>query len=350
MHQSKLPTFVSTFSSTTASASPPKLPSCAKLRVSQQSDANALAEVIFTSSRTTSDPSSNSVVAAVVQGQSFGCELTALTECSQLESWQIDGATVERGYIGQVYWAAVGPLLWLGLTLACDEQADITRVTESVYRQLLAVVAESDARHLLRCWNYVPRINSGMEQGDGDNEIYKRFCTGRLQAFEQAGLKGADFPAASAVGHNRPSLTVHILASSAPGQHLGNAKQVDAFAYPRQYGISSPSFARATLWAWEQQSLLFVSGTASIIGHKSYHQGDLDRQLATTVDNIQTLLSQSDKTAAGVQFVRVYLRFAEDREAAAKAVTSAYPNAEVVYLLADICRAELLVEIECVCA
>ena len=242
-----------------------------------------------------------------------------------------------------------GGFLWLGVSLACDTDADICAVTDSAYEQLLAVMAQSDAPYMLRCWNYVPHINTGMELGDSDNEIYKRFCTGRLQAFSRAGLQGEDFPAASAVGHGQPSLTVHILACRTPGKHFGNAKQVDAFAYPRQYGVSSPSFARATAWANGAQSLLFVSGTASIVGHESRCQGDLSGQLAITLDNIQTLLEQAQKKADQVSLMRVYLRHKNDLETTAKTVASRYPNAQVIYLLADICRAELLVEIECIC-
>ncbi|WP_345418612.1 hypothetical protein [Halioxenophilus aromaticivorans] len=342
MRQSKSP-----LSASSAANTPPNTVAATSfLSVSQSNSARAMATVVFGINAF----DQSALIAAAAQQQAFGCELPLLAGDCQVENWHVGDQPVERGQIGAVHWACGGGFLFVGLTLDCGSADDITALAKLAYEQLLALVAESASPHLLRCWNYVPNINGGMEKGNADHEVYKRFCTGRLRAFEQAGLQSADFPAASAVGHSGDSLTIHLLASQTPGCHLANTKQVDAFSYPRQYGISSPSFARATLWQQGDDTVLLVSGTASIVGHESLHIGDLGAQVQVTFENISHLLNQANKRCQQVRFVRVYLRHEEHLAEAKALVEREYQQAEVVYLLADICRSELLVEIECFCA
>lgn len=281
--------------------------------------------------------------------QAFYCELSPLSDSVLGESWQCLNEPVQRGVSGAVNWSVQGGFLFVGLSRPWTQDTDMTVLTKNIYLDLLAVVRSFGDFNVVRCWNYVPNINGGVELGNADDEVYKRFCTGRLQAFDQLDVGSESYPSASAVGHHGSSLTVHILANRMPVAHLGNDQQVEAFNYPRQYGKSSPSFARATQLQTNQQELLFISGTASIIGHASQCQGDLVGQLSVTLDNIRHLLVKAGKTDASVSFVRVYLRRAEDLAVAQEFLDRGLPTAARVILLADICRAELLVEIECVC-
>ena len=95
-------------------------------------------------------------------------------------------------------------------------------------------------------------------------------------------------------------------------------------------------------------SLLFIAGTASIVGHRSRHGGDLAGQLAVTLDNIDRLLTASlgPEASHGLDGVRVYLRDPQHLAAAREAVEGRMPLARAAYLHGDICRAELEVEIE----
>jgi len=283
------------------------------------------------------------------QPSSFYCELAPIAMPRIAEQWLVGQSEVSSGSRGGIQWAASNHFLFLGITLDCPAEADVTALTAQGYAQLLAWVAASDAPHLVRCWNYVPHINAGTDAGESDNEIYKRFCTGRLLAFEQAGLAAMQFPSASAVGHSRPSLTIQVLSSRFKGRHFGNHKQVDAFCYPREYGKSSPSFARATLLTQGMREMLFISGTASIIGHASQHEGDLSAQLRVTCDNITQLLKQTGKTPQAINCLRVYLRYSQDYATAKSVLAQVFPSADTVFVQADICRRELLVEIECFC-
>jgi chorismate lyase/3-hydroxybenzoate synthase len=216
------------------------------------------------------------------------------------------------------------------------------------------VFAATRGRHLYRIWNYVPRIN--VEEHGLEN--YRRFCRGRSHAFERhfgAGFK-KHLPAGSAVGSASGPLALCFLAGESPPDHFENPRQVPAFEYPPQYGPRPPSFARATAVTTEGGRQVIISGTAAICGHATVAAGDLDRQLACTLENLSLI-----GTAAGagdafsptrdwVRRFKVYVRHAADlAPIAAKLKASLLrPNDAVQYLQADLCRAELLVEIEAI--
>src|SRR4029077_5387998 len=133
--------------------------------------------------------------------------------------------------------------------------------------------------HLLRVWNYFPHIN---DDADGV-ERYVRFNAGRHDAFAAKGRATAtDAPAACALGSRGTDLVIYFLAAKRAGQQIENPRQVSAFRYPPQYGPRSPPFAGAMLARPTGKPLLFVSGTASIVGHETLHHGDAAAQAAET--------------------------------------------------------------------
>src|SRR5204862_4731485 len=118
---------------------------------------------------------------------------------------------------------------------------------------------------------------------EDDTEHYKRFSTGRHDALIAAGFAKSDFPAACAVGMRGGNLAIHFLASRERGRNVENPRQVSAYDYPRQYGVRSPSFARATVAA---DGSVFISGTASVVGHETLRIGDVGAQCEETIANL----------------------------------------------------------------
>jgi len=101
---------------------------------------------------------------------------------------------------------------------------------------------------------------------------------------------------------------------------------------------------------------LFVSGTASIVGHESVHLGDVQAQLAETLTNLRTVIAEAGRRTTARFSLEdtepvVYVRHPADAPglraqlAAALGESSRFMR-QAVFLEADICRAELLVEIE----
>jgi chorismate lyase/3-hydroxybenzoate synthase len=112
-------------------------------------------------------------------------------------------------------------------------------------------------------------------------------------------------------------------------------------------------FSRATLLRQRDRVLLFISGTASIVGHRSIHVGDTAAQTRETLANIAALLEEANRVESAARFslqslaCKAYVRRPEDLPAIrAQLETALEPRPRVIYLQADICRQDLMVEIE----
>src|SRR6185437_3381010 len=130
-----------------------------------------------------------------------------------------------------------------------------------------------------------------------------------------------------------------------------NPRQVSAYSYPPIYGPRSPSFSRASIHMLNEAETLFVSGTASIVGHKTRHEGDLDGQVAVTIENLRAVIGAAERSASGPLgdhwAFKVYLHDSGYRDTVDRAIEAAFgPGTQRLYLRGDMCRAELLVEIE----
>lgn len=217
-----------------------------------------------------------------------------------------------------------------------------------IYRDLFQITS---GWNLARIWNYVPYIND--ERRGLEN--YKSFCQGRSLAFEE--FYGQDFevklPAGTGVGIEDDVYVIYFIATKAPVLHVENPEQVSAFYYPPQYGPRSPSFARGTLSSIDGKQIGYISGTASIKGHKTIHQGDIVQQFYTTIDNIKLVAQQMvyanefpDPKRYDYEFT-VYLRCKQDLPIVRERVDQYLPDsAHVIYLDSNICRADLDLEIE----
>lgn len=225
--------------------------------------------------------------------------------------------------------------------------------TATAYRAIFDCLRMRGFPHLWRMWNYLPEIN---RETDG-TERYRQFNAARQRAFIEAGRQVAiRVPAACALGLAPASpLVVYFLAGAQAATPIENPRQVAAYEYPGEYGAASPTFARAMLRRGTRGATLLVSGTSSIVGHRTVHAGDVVAQTRETVANIRSLLAEATRQAAGVEFAveqltyKVYLRHERDLGAcAAELRRTLGPQVPIVFLRADVCRADLLVEIEAV--
>lgn len=265
---------------------------------------------------------------------------------------------VSEGQSGAVRWRQSGP--WLFGTLQLDEaehaSLDLTALSQTAYGQVFSCLDQNPEWHLLRVWNYLPRINA--TDSAGGLERYRQFNTGRQQAFAQHGrdiLAGS--PAACAIGTATGPLRVYFLAGRCPALPVENPRQVPAYHYPPEFGPRSPTFSRACLVSLEEnQCMLLISGTASIVGHHSLHRGDVHSQTLETLRNLQAVIDAahlqcSAHFALSNLTCTAYVRHAKDAgtvmAAMQEALGASSPAMQsMVMLEADICRAELLVEIE----
>ena len=244
----------------------------------------------------------------------------------------------ERGLTNGIAWSHDGEVLF-GTVSA--ERGDIEAMTRDVYARSIAFARDAGYPYILRMWNHVGGINVV----DGGRERYHLFCAGRHDAFAEAGYHlSTDLPSASAVGMQGRGLMTYFLAARAPGEQIENPRQVAAYHYPPKYGPKSPSFSRATVFG----ETVFVSGTSSVVGHASVHVGDVEAQLDETLRNIDAVLARgiAGGSLANVVAAKTYVRRREDHPLVARRLETVF--ATNLILEADICRGELLIEIEAV--
>ena len=235
------------------------------------------------------------------------------------------------------------------------DKTPLQQATESAYRQVFTLLDTLRYPYLFRFWNYIADINShsfGLER-------YCQFNLGRQDAFlaHEREVIG-NVPAACTLGFRQrgsaqESLTIAFLAGRVAPLNIENPRQVSAYQYPQQYGPRSPTFSRASLVPWGQGAVLFISGTASIVGHASLHPTDVVAQTRETMANIEAVLAQANRQAQQPHFdlaslyYKVYVRHAADlAQIRAELERIVGTSLNAIYLQADVCRQDLLLEIE----
>ncbi len=240
---------------------------------------------------------------------------------------------------------------WFGAARIGEPAAPLQQTVQRAYTQLMEAAAAAGFERLVRVWNHIADIN-----GDGNGlERYRQFNIGRQDALLAGGysVAGGGVPAASALGAAAGApFTLYALATRHPVQAVENPRQTSAYRYPAEYGPRSPTFSRATLVRAGAGPLLFISGTASIVGHQSLHAGDALAQTRETLCNLQAVLDAANRLTAtrwdlSQLHYKVYVRDPADWLAIETELRRAIGDrAPVLALQADVCRSELLVEIE----
>ncbi|UMP07006.1 FkbO/Hyg5 family chorismatase [Amycolatopsis sp. EV170708-02-1] len=268
------------------------------------------------------------------------------------EVWHSDGP-VEHGTLDGVVHAYDGENLFCAARI--DDGNDCMEAVRAAYTTALGLTRTLGYERIFRMWNFIENINGTNSKG---LEIYQDFCQGRSQAFREFAFTDSQLPAATGVGALGGGIGFCLLAGrSVRRVNVENSRQMPAWRYPERYGPSSPSFARATYVASPNRgAFIYVSGTASVVGHETVHPGHIADQCGETLTNIEHLLSSGNlavhdlrpgRRLEDLRDIKVYVRRRQDlhtvREICAKAFS---PAADIAFLNLDLCRADLLVEIE----
>jgi chorismate lyase / 3-hydroxybenzoate synthase len=274
------------------------------------------------------------------------------------EVWQ-STHSVQSGARGRIQYRLGAGLVFGRLSVAESEFAALPgepsalqRATELAYREIFAAIDALAMPHLMRVWNFLPDIN-GESPGP---ERYWQFNNARQDGFIACGraISGA-VPAACGVGAALGSpLVIYFLASATAPKVIENPRQVSAYDYPPEYSPRSPTFSRACVADFPNGKMLFISGTASILGHATVHGDDAAAQTRETLRNIEALLDAANRGARARApfamaelYYKAYVRHAADHARIAQELRAAVgKEPQVLYLRADLCRRDLLVEIE----
>ncbi|MFZ5547934.1 MAG: hypothetical protein ACOZJX_04500 [Pseudomonadota bacterium] len=274
---------------------------------------------------------------------------------AEVDAW-LAGPGIRAGRCGEVHWQTDGHWLFGVYDSTAEEAASgLGDLAYRAYAGIFQALEEAQLPHLVRLWNYLPNINReqlGLER-------YRQFNLGRQQAFLDARRDAfAGAPAACALGTTEDgAFRVRFLAGRSRAVPLENPRQVPAWRYPSEFGPRSPTFSRAVLVpsATGQLSLL-ISGTASIVGSASVHPGDVQAQTEETLRNLQAVIGAAHgRGSARYSLERMtctaYVRHADDLDTVRRVFEAAVGKhsiaaQRVIYVQADICRGDLLVEVE----
>ncbi|MEO8165768.1 MAG: hypothetical protein ABI619_10275 [Betaproteobacteria bacterium] len=264
-------------------------------------------------------------------------------------------APVQIARHGGIHSAHDPHLLFGCMAIPDDAHADYAALIYQNYCRIFDHLDAEGFPKLLRIWHYLPDIHRNAQQF----ERYQQFSLGRHQAFVAKGRTiRTDAPAASAVGKHSGNTIISFLAAPHAGTPVENPRQVSAYAYPAQYGPRGPTFSRALFTAPHGKAQLYISGTAAILGHASQHEGNVEAQTDETIANLRAVLNEArtlgliDGPACDMALTfKVYVRQPEYRSIVLRRLREAFgEESSILFLHADICRRELLLEIEAVCS
>ena len=265
--------------------------------------------------------------------------LEAMPGAPRVETWITQGP-VTSGTMQDIHYTSSAKHLFGFLEVDEAAAGGLRAATRGAYRQMLRFHSRRAHSCIWRIWNFIDAIN----EGEGDAERYRQFCLGRAEGM-------ADhvdvYPAGTAVGTRtgQRRLQVVWLAGRGPGRPIENPRQVSAYRYPRQYGPASPSFSRAM----HLEGQLLISGTSSIVGHETVHGDDISAQLRESVSNLRLVAGAAAMDPDLLTGLKAYVRHGADLgRVAAELSGGCFAGKGVCVLSADICRSELLIELEAV--
>jgi enamine deaminase RidA (YjgF/YER057c/UK114 family) len=201
-------------------------------------------------------------------------------------------------------------------------------------------------KDVARTWFYLsdildwyPEFNKARSEKYGEFGIMPGAGGGRLLLPASTGI-GAGAPSGAAASMDLLAV-VENGSRTVPVRKLTNRGQLDAFRY-------GAAFSRGAVIEENEVKLIEVSGTAAIDEHGvSLYPCDIRSQVICTLDKIETLLGQEGAGLADICAATVFVKrpeYAEEfREVAADRGLADIP---AVCVVADVCREELLFEID----
>ncbi len=278
----------------------------------------------------------------ILEGNGDGCPVAGI------QVHAVAGATVQPivlggRTVGVVFEDAIARYCILGGLQPADARAPRGTQAWETFERLEEALRQAgmDFSHVYRTWFYLDDIL----------EWYGEFNQVRDQFFCERRVFDGLVPASTGVGGSNASGTAVVAdALAIRPRNPGSGVSLQAIPSPLQcpaleYGSS---FSRAVELTLPGQRRLYVSGTASIApGGLTLHKGDVGRQVAVTMDVVAAILDSRGLGWGDVIRAIGYFKHAEDApDFGAYCHERGLPNLPVIIAKNDICRDDLLFEIE----
>ena len=259
-----------------------------------------------------------------------------------------------------------GKEVWSGGVSSYLYPADTRSAAEKAFDLVIAILEKEQMslNNIVRQWNYIGDILT-VREGYQNYQIFNEVRSEYYHRYRH--VKG--YPAATGVGMKHGGVILDFCAlqphKSIMIKPVGNPDQFNAYNYGQQVlkGVADkgktikhpPQFERGLLLVNNQYSTLFISGTASIKGQETIGIEDIEKQTIVTIENIRKLSDPAriSKVISGAApyrekytLLRVYIKRQSDFNLVRQICDRNFPGIPVIYVEADICRDDLLIEIE----
>lgn len=249
------------------------------------------------------------------------------------------------------------------------EKKETAQQASAVFSAMANILKQENLTfsHIVRQWNYIENIVDTHTDSGNLKQNYQKFNDIRSQFYSQANFSRG-YPAATGIGMNTGGVIVDFIAVPPAAEQtilpLSNPRQIDAHQYSQSVLVGkaasptaqkgTPKFERAKLVISPGGGCIYISGTAAIVGQKHPVRETAREQTLTTLDNITQLISRENLERAGFPtshvpkpaYLRVYVKKPSDLTAVQQACLEHSGEIPTLYVISDICRKELLVEIE----
>lgn len=273
-------------------------------------------------------------------------EITYLPEDCTIKHEHHNGYTLLKG-------DGFCELVTEGITTS-SPTASIREQSEDIFAQLGDILAKNnfDISDIYRQWNYIEQITL-MKDG---KQNYQEFNDARSRFYNNAKWTNG-YPAATGIGSSCCGVMVEVYAIKGEkivNHAIDNPLQISAHSYSQkvltgksdEQQRTTPKFERARIVG----DTVYISGTAAIRGEDSLALDNAAEQATETMQIIEQLLAPENIPVAvkgsNYTLLRVYIKNGKDAPEVIRFMDKNYPDVTKHYLEADVCRPELLVEIE----
>ena len=301
------------------------------------------------------------------RGEDFQDGMAALAEAAGDESWPVmwldsdkpeiasplalqafavtgvavEDVTAHDRVIGKRFETELAHFVYLSDLRGPDSKALRMTQAQAVYTDMRVVLGQfgMEFADVVRTWLYMDRI---LDWYDDFNDV-------RTSFYRSTGVLGHTLPASTGIGARIPAggaIVAKVLAVR-PKTH-----KLRTFATPSPLQCPAFDYASAFSRAIEvdsgTQRDLYVSGTASIEpGGRTMHLDDIARQVDLTMGVLKQLLKSRGMDWSDVTRAIAYFKdLSQAGHLAAYLDAHDLPPLPVVYLQSEVCREELLFEIE----
>lgn len=215
---------------------------------------------------------------------------------------------------------------------------------------------------LVKQWSYIENMLDASIQP----QPYQTFNDVRTRYYDND-FTNSGFPASTEVGIQTGGLIIEFMAVNQrnsrsikidnPAQKAPQEYSQEVLANEGAYEKSSPTspkLERARSLTIDKKTMIFISGTSSIIGERITAIGDAREQTFIALENFKKIIEQNNLKAAGLTSVNIktftllkaYVKSDTDFQTVKSLLNAQFENVPMLVVQTDLPRKEILVELE----